>query len=56
MPSPTPRSAGKPWSVDLTNVPTAVFSEPEIGVVGLSEAEAKAAAAKSIFTARASAR
>jgi glutathione reductase (NADPH) len=31
----------KPWSVDLTNVPTAVFSEPEIGVVGLSEADAK---------------
>jgi len=32
----------KPWTVDHMNVPTAVFSEPEIGVVGLSEAEAKA--------------
>jgi glutathione reductase (NADPH) len=32
----------KPWAVDLKNVPTAVFSEPEIGVVGLSETEAKA--------------
>jgi glutathione reductase (NADPH) len=28
--------------VNHTNVPTAVFSEPEIGVVGLTEAEAKA--------------
>lgn len=32
---------GKPWTVDHANVPTAVFSEPEIGVVGLSEAEAR---------------
>jgi glutathione reductase (NADPH) len=32
----------KPWTVDHTNVPTAVFSEPEIGVVGQTEAEAKA--------------
>jgi glutathione reductase (NADPH) len=32
----------KPWAVDLKYVPTAVFSEPEIGVVGLSETEAKA--------------
>ena len=32
----------KPWTVDHANVPTAVFSEPEIGVVGLTEAEAKA--------------
>ena len=31
---------GKPTSVDHTNVPTAVFSEPEIGVVGLTEAQA----------------
>jgi len=28
--------------VDHTNVPTAVFSEPEIGVVGLTEAQARA--------------
>jgi len=32
----------KPWAVDHANVPTAVFSEPEIGVVGLTESEAKA--------------
>lgn len=33
----------KPWTVDHKNVPTAVFSEPEIGVVGMTEAEARAA-------------
>jgi glutathione reductase (NADPH) len=32
---------GKPTVVDHTNVPTAVFSEPEIGAVGLTEAEAR---------------
>jgi glutathione reductase (NADPH) len=31
---------GKRISVDHTNVPTAVFSEPECGVIGLTEAEA----------------
>src|SRR5580704_17003896 len=31
----------KPTKVDHTNVPTAVFSEPEVGAVGLSEAKAK---------------
>jgi glutathione reductase (NADPH) len=36
----------KPWTADHTNVPTAVFSEPEIGVVGLTEAEAKAGGRK----------
>jgi glutathione reductase (NADPH) len=30
----------KPTKVDHTNVPTAVFSEPECGVIGLTEAEA----------------
>jgi glutathione reductase (NADPH) len=30
----------KPTLVDHSNVPTAVFSEPEIGVVGLTEAQA----------------
>jgi glutathione reductase (NADPH) len=30
----------KPTPVDHTNVPTAVFSEPECGVIGLTEAEA----------------
>jgi glutathione reductase (NADPH) len=33
---------GKPTRVDHTDVPTAVFSEPEIGAVGLTEAEARA--------------
>jgi glutathione reductase (NADPH) len=33
---------GQPTVVDYTNVPTAVFSEPEIGAVGLTEAEARA--------------
>src|SRR3984885_825420 len=32
---------GKPTIVDHANVPTAVFSEPEVGVVGLTEAEAR---------------
>jgi glutathione reductase (NADPH) len=32
----------KPWTVDHKNVPTAVFSDPEIGVVGMTEAEARA--------------
>jgi glutathione reductase (NADPH) len=32
---------GKPTVVDHTNVATAVFSEPEVGVVGLTEAQAR---------------
>ena len=32
---------GKPVAVDHTNVPTAVFSDPEIGAVGLTEAQAR---------------
>ncbi len=32
---------GKPTMVDYTEVPTAVFSEPEIGMVGLTEAVAR---------------
>jgi glutathione reductase (NADPH) len=32
---------GKPTAVDHTNVPTAVFSEPEVGTVGLTEAQAR---------------
>jgi glutathione reductase (NADPH) len=32
---------GKPTPVDHTNVPTAVFSEPEIGVIGLTEQQAR---------------
>jgi glutathione reductase (NADPH) len=33
--------AGKPTAVDHTNVPTAVFSEPEVGAIGLTEAAAR---------------
>jgi glutathione reductase (NADPH) len=32
---------GKPVKVDHTNVPTAVFSQPEVGVIGLTEAQAR---------------
>ena len=32
---------GKPTKVDHNNVPTAVFSEPELGVIGLTEAQAR---------------
>ena len=41
---------GKPSPVDHTNVPTAVFSEPEIGVVGLTEAQARDDWIKLTFT------
>jgi glutathione reductase (NADPH) len=37
---------GKPTKVDHTEVPTAVFSEPEVGVIGLTEAQAIAQLAK----------
>ena len=33
---------GNPWSADHSTIPTAVFSEPEIGTVGLSEQQARA--------------
>ena len=42
MPSPTPCSASKPAQVDYDNIPTAVFSQPEVGTVGLTEAQARA--------------
>jgi glutathione reductase (NADPH) len=32
---------GKPWTTDYDMIPTAVFSEPEIGTVGMSEADAR---------------
>jgi glutathione reductase (NADPH) len=32
---------GKPWVVDHSDIATAVFSTPEIGTVGLTEAQAK---------------
>ncbi len=37
---------GKPTPVDHTDVPTAVFSEPEVGAVGLTEAQACARLAR----------
>jgi len=33
---------GTPWQVNYDLIPTAVFTEPEIGVVGLTEAQARA--------------
>jgi glutathione reductase (NADPH) len=33
---------GKPWTADHSTIPTAVFSEPEIGTVGLTEQVARA--------------
>ncbi len=37
---------GRPTAVDHVDVPTAVFSEPEIGVVGLTETQARASLAR----------
>jgi glutathione reductase (NADPH) len=37
---------GKPTAVDHTNVPTAVFSDPEVGAVGLTETQARAHCAR----------
>ena len=37
---------GRPTAVDHLDVPTAVFSEPEVGVIGLTEAQACARFAK----------
>ena len=37
---------GRPTAVDHIDVPTAVFSEPEVGVIGLTEAQACARFAK----------
>jgi glutathione reductase (NADPH) len=37
---------GKPTPVDHRNVPTAVFSEPELGVIGLTETQAREQLAK----------
>jgi glutathione reductase (NADPH) len=34
---------GRPWSTDYEMIPTAVFATPEIGTVGLTEAEAREA-------------
>ena len=37
---------GKPTAVDHSEVPTAVFSEPEVGTVGLTETQARAGLAR----------
>jgi len=37
---------GKATAVDHTNVPTAVFSDPEVGAVGLTEAQARSRLAR----------
>ncbi len=37
---------GRPTAVDHDNVPTAVFSEPELGVIGLTETQARERCAK----------
>ncbi len=34
---------GKPWTTDYEMIPTAVFSTPEVGTVGMTEAEARVA-------------
>ncbi|MFN3314995.1 MAG: glutathione-disulfide reductase, partial [Hyphomonas sp.] len=34
---------GKPWTMDHENIPTAVFTQPEVGTVGMSEADARKA-------------
>ncbi|HRF07273.1 MAG TPA: glutathione-disulfide reductase [Xanthobacteraceae bacterium] len=34
---------GNPWHLDYANIPSAVFTEPEIGTVGLTEAAARKA-------------
>jgi len=34
---------GKPWFTDYEMIPSAVFSTPEVGTVGMTEAEARAA-------------
>lgn len=32
---------GEPWNMDHDDIPTAVFTQPEVGTVGLSEADAR---------------
>ena len=43
---------GRPTTVDLSNVPTAVFATPELGTVGLTEAEAREKGEVDIYKAR----
>lgn len=39
----------KPWRVDHKLIPTAVFSQPELGTVGMTEAEARAASSNLVI-------
>ena len=43
---------GKPWRADHAMIPTAVFTEPEIGTVGLSEHQARALGDVDIYKTR----
>ena len=47
---------GKPTPVDHSNVPTAVFSEPELGVIGLTERRRASGSTRSTSTRPASGR
>jgi glutathione reductase (NADPH) len=47
---------GRPTAVDHDDIPTAVFSQPEIGTVGLTEAGARIRLAMSTSTSRSSGR
>jgi glutathione reductase (NADPH) len=42
----------RPWSVDYETIPTAVFSNPPVGTVGLTEEEARARGPVEIYRAR----
>jgi len=42
----------KPWSVDYERIPTAVFSNPAVGTIGLTEEEARARGPVDIYRAR----
>jgi glutathione reductase (NADPH) len=42
----------KPWAVDYETIPTAVFSNPPVGTVGLTEEEARARGSVEIYRAR----
>lgn len=43
---------GKPWSVDYAAIPTAIFSNPPVGTIGLSEEDARARGPVDIYRAR----
>ena len=43
---------GKPTEADFSSIPTAIFTQPEIGTVGLTEDEAKAKGPVEVFVAK----